>query len=266
MYERLSENVLQGEEVDSIGEVSEDFTDYESQLKPVAFCTEATKKVVGKILKMGYYAKQSEWLKTAQAEQSKLYALGAVVDKAALADIENMLLGELEVGRNIRARPKMQAGQLDSIFEPIFNDHLPGQSGLAVTHMCCSEARLILQGSEVLCGWKYIDIPGTTLSQKTSVLGGYSIEKAVNLAEKSGFIRDLRAGTLMIVPSGYMVASITGREGSSFLRWCLTSQVPEATKLECAASHTMLRDLITAYPSMCSKLHRAWLAQLELHQ
>lgn len=266
LHERLSENILQGEEIDSIGEVSSDFTDFERCLKPVAFSTDATNKVVGQILKMDYYAKQGEWLRTAQTEQSKLYALGAIVDKAALAQLEQMLLSDLEVGRNIRAKPKMQAGQFETIFEPIFNDHLEGQSAMVVTHMCCSEARLILQGCEVLCGWKYVDIPGASFSQKTSVLGSYTIEKAVNLAAKSGFVRELRAGTLMIVPAGYLVASITGKGGSSFLRWCLASQVPDATKLECAAAHTMLQNLISAYPSMRSKLHKSWLAHLELDQ
>lgn len=266
LHERLSENVLQGEEIDSIGSVSVDFTDYEKSLQPVVFSTAATKRVASRIVKMGYFAKQTEWLRTAQSEQSKLYALGAVVDKAALAEIEKMLVGDMEVGRNARGKPKAPAGQFDTIFEPIFNDHLEGQSSLSVTHMCCSEARLILQGGEVLCAWKYADIPGASFSQKTSVLDGYTIEKAVALAEKSGFVRHLSAGSFALIPTGHMFASITCKGGSSFLRWCVASQVASATKLESATAHTMLRDLIGAYPSICSKLHRAWLAHLELHQ
>lgn len=188
------------------------------------------------------------------------------MDKDTASQIETMVLRDLQLGRAIRGKLPYTGDTFDYVYEFTFVDHSAGQCGMTMTHFCTSELRLHLSGCEVVAGWPYAQVPGATFSQKQTVLNQYALDRVLELAAKVGFVRTMAAaGDILLIPSGYLVCSVTMDEGSAFLRWALSSCEPAAQKRECELTHTALAALSEAYPSVCTKAHKAWLAHLELH-
>lgn len=192
-------------------------------------------------------------MRQTQAEQRKLYAIGAVVEKAFAETVETSLKGQLEIGPNIRGRLKSQGDALDCVYEPAFVDHLEGQSCLSITHFCIAEARLVLSGRGCIMALPYTQIAGDNFTQKPTILHNLTLDRAFALATKVGFLRVVTSGQLVVIPAGYIVTSATMKSGNAFLRWGLSSTIESASKSENGHAHQALADLIATYPSLGSK-------------
>lgn len=210
LNERLVEQLLKDDDDTLLyGKMSSDFTEWEQQLAPVLLQSTVVGKYAKQLATDPYFTKQTEWLRQTQVEQRKLYAIGAIVDKAMVARVEASLKNDSEIGPSLRGRLKYQGDSFDCADEPVFVDHVEGQGGLSSTHFCMAEARLAISGRECVIALPYAQIGGDNFTQKSTFLHSLTLERAFALASKVGFLRILTPGSILIILAGYVVVSVT---------------------------------------------------------
>ena len=97
------------------------------------------------------------------------------------------------------------------------------------------------------------------------MLGSCPTQSAISLATKFGFTQSmLKPGDLLVIPAGFLVCSVTMGKGSAFLRWCVSPTTDAAVKESSKASLAVLQDLLSAFPSLKSAQHKAWMQALEI--
>lgn len=226
--------------------------------------TEAAKKVKA----MSYFQKSDGWMTKLLEQQGKDYAVAAIVDKAASAEVDKIVEKDMGIdGSKLNSKVVYTASKFDTVFERVVCKNLAGQNVISLTHFCCAEVRFLLEGSELLVAWRYDDVPGETLTQKLQALNSMNVERGMALAKRCGFVHNLvDAGSLLVVPAGMILASVTGSKGSTFLRWCLSMKADARHfQAETRAVHDALAALLAAYPSLSKGLHQQWLNHLGLH-
>lgn len=99
---------------------------------------------------------------------------------------------DVEIGPSLHGPLQCQSDAFDCVYEPVFVDHIQGQSGLSATQSCIAGGRLATSGRERVMAWPY--------------------------AQVVGFLRVVSAGDLLSIPAGYVVISATMNTGSAFVR------------------------------------------------
>lgn len=233
---------------------------------PVLCTSVAMAAGVQNFLGMEYYGKSEGWVKKLFQFGGKDYAVAAIIDKAAHAQVDDVLKTKIGLDPRIRGSPKGLGEKFDLVFEIVICTNLKQQNSLGMTHFCLSEARLLVKGSEIVVGWRYSDIPGHGFSQKLQGLQSNGPQQAIALAKKIGFVcNHSRVGSLLVIPAGFMIASVTGSDGSEFLRWAFSSPSDSRhSEMELADASASLKDLMVCYPSLQKGLHSAWQAKLDV--
>ena len=267
LSEKVVASIAQGVDIREVGQMGVDFGAYVKDLKPVTLTSQALTDAALKVASLEYYKKQSGWLEKVHKDQGKPYAAAAIMEKKAAESVEKILTTELGIGAEVMGKLPSKGKQFAPIYEANFVSHQQGQSVLSFTHYATSEARLLLSGHELLIGWKFEQLQGSNFGQKLTWLNSLTVEKALELASRIGFVKHhATLGQLVVVPAGFMLASITVGD-AAFLRWCLS--VPagsaDAQKRECAQIFANLGSLVEAFPSLKCGLHGSWKSHVELH-
>lgn len=222
--------------------------------------------VSDKILASKYFSKQRVWLDKLMDQQKKLFGVAAVVEPAALQEYVHMLGNDLGFGGGIVRKLKYSDASLDCVYDPVFYKHRPGQNLISLTNYACTEARLLLTGSEIVIAWRYKELEGDSFAQKLKNLNRLSAEAAVSLASRIGFVLTYEhKGTVVVLPAGHMVATLTPSTETEVLRWSFNVSSPTALKAEVALAREALTDLLAAYPSFRKGAHQKFQQILELH-
>lgn len=241
------------------------FLEFSTSLAPVSILAPNLVGAAESITAHAYYEKQKGWLEKLLCSQKKNFATASVVDSSAKTFITDVICNQLGVGPLLHHKATYSNAALDTVYDAVFYRHLQGQNILSLTAYACSEARLLLGGSEVVVGWKYAEVQGKSFADKLRTLNDISAKDALELASKAGFAHHFKdRGNLIIVPAGYFVATITdGGEGAEVLRWALHS----ATKFvdEMRAVKECMEGLLDAYPSFKKSLHKQFLEVVELN-
>jgi len=220
-------------------------------------------EAASKIASMDYFKKSDGWLQKSLESTNKDYAVAAIVDKQARQKADDVVKNRLGLDARLTATIEYLGTSFDPVYEVVSCKNLPTQHVLSFTHFCCAEVRLLLSGKELVIGWDYSELAGEGFSGKVKLLSEMGVEKAVELAKVAGFVHiSDRKGCLVIIPSGFLVASITGDAGSDFIRWCVTP--PEAASHydgELFRTVGCLNDLLQSYPTLQKGLHQQWLQQ-----
>ena len=122
---------------------------------PVILTSAALLEATKTILSMGYYEKQLGWLKKAQKDQKRDYAVASIMDKRASQTVEEIITTKLGIGSCLKEKYSYAGGVFDTVYETVFYHNQETQNLLSLTSYCCSEARLLLRGAEALY-WKLL--------------------------------------------------------------------------------------------------------------
>ena len=146
------------------------------------------------------------------------------------------------------------------IFQPEVVGTVDRLSMVTTTHYGCCEARIVLQGEEVLLGTPYDKIPGGDLRDKRRNLCMMSIDGLTKLLETTGgFVMSLSSTleSVVVVPSGFVI--ITASEGCSYLRWAVAGDQQDSARVrfmlgEMMAAMPEVRSSAMGYVDLCTLL------------
>ena len=200
-------------------------------------------------------------------EQRKSWSIGAIVDKKAEAEIRKLVGNELGLGSAVLNKVAYTGTQFDAVFEFNFCYNDKTQCSLAIVNYGCPESRILLAGRELVVGFRYNDVPGQNFNLKYRHLCQLPADKALELAEKIGFVVDQNTkGQVVFIPAGYFVLTATHSSGAEILRWSLfpAEDASPPFKLECDAARIAITQLIEAFPALRNCPHLPFSNHLEL--
>ena len=143
----------------------------------------------------------------------------------------------LDVGSHLLRQVYADAkSDMMRIYEFQYFKHLDGQHSAQLNPYCIPEARILLEGEELLIGLKVSDVVGTNLKDKIASIYSSSLDELLSTARTHGFVLNLSAASGMaLILAGYIVVNFTGSLGCVGFRWGLISskeQLPRIVELQ----------------------------------
>lgn len=173
--------------------------------------------VVNKVIANQYYQSQKGWVSSYLDKNGLLGANSAIVKKAVLTNISNLLKSNLD-GRVFESLQGVEA--INECFALQFWQNKPYYQTLTTTPHCLPECRITLEGSELLVGIPRAEITGTTHKEKIQAVSTMDTQAVIAKAQDSGgFWVKTVPGHLLIIPSGFLVlASLAIRDSNRTIR------------------------------------------------
>ena len=113
-----------------------------------------------------------------------------------------------------------------------------------VTHMCCMEARVLLEGTETVMGAETAKVPGVTVLEKRRWLWEANKLELLEVFRKDGFCFTHDSTKAIIIPSGFLCI-IFASEGAKGVRWSVSSDTADTSRVTYG-----LTNLLTSFPDM----------------
>lgn len=217
---------------------------------PALMTGDIIQKACSDIVKMPYFPKQQEWLHKHMKQHKKTYSNAAILEKLPAKAIADHLDNKLGVGTIIRNALPIPAEKscLKSVYELQFYESVQGPVRPQCSPFCTAEARLVLQGCELIVGLRLCEVPGQVLLDKAKHLNDLAPNAFHELVQKVGFEVVLTEGSALVVPAGFLLMVATGSKGCSGLRWGLTLQFGD--NIDTDIVQQTIEEMITAYPEL----------------
>ena len=90
-------------------------------------------------------------------------------------------------------------------------------------HMCLMEARVLLEGEEIIVGIPYTNIPGENLKAKRAGLFSMPMDTIADLVSTTGFAFRHDSTQLALLPTGFVIIIASVGGGTAGLRWSVSS-------------------------------------------
>ena len=119
-----------------------------------------------------------------------------------------------------------------------------GFVNISVAHFSCMEARLVLEGSDVILGFNPDSLPGATMKEKRGYLYGASAEHLTADIQKGGFDIEHDTVKLAVIPSGFILATVC-EERTLVLRWSISSDALDVVRIR-----NMLKALVGSFKEL----------------
>ena len=132
------------------------------------------------------------------------------------------------------------------VYSPYFFGFAPNHVTVSMSHMCAMEARMVLEGSEMVAGVPYEAVDGENLKEKRKALLTMPLDALRNLIEQSGgfaFVHD--STKLAVLPTGMIM--IYASSGCTGIRWSLASDEADSRRV---AHH--LKNVLESFPEMAN--------------
>ena len=152
----------------------------------------------------------------------------------------------LDTGFDQNVRAKMLLPALDwakMVFETVMWMTGVGHVHVGMGHFCCMEARLLLEGKEIVLGIPLEKIPGSNMKEKRKHLFSATIDTLTTLLGQGGFLHEHDSSKLLVLPTGFMFVFVS--TGACGLRWAVSSDDADTERVK---AH--LSALIHAFPEM----------------
>ena len=136
-----------------------------------------------------------------------------------------------------------------------------GHLNLGSTSFCMCEARVYLEGSEIIAGVRYDLVPGVTYSDKRNGLYHMTVDNFSALLESTaGFIQTVSAHQCVLIPSGFIIVVATV-EPTAYASWGVSSDEQGSSRTK-----VMINNMLTSYaelkgPSHCLTQFLRWLQE-----
>jgi hypothetical protein len=118
------------------------------------------------------------------------------------------------------------------LYSPEIYVRTAAMSDVSWTPNCVASARVLLSGSDDICGITFGAVPGDTISEKRHALSQMTVDALDALMQKNaGWCMRMSGDNneCFLVPSGCLI--LTGGEGSDTLRWGVSSDVADTVRV-----------------------------------
>ena len=109
---------------------------------------------------------------------------------------------------------------------------------------------MILKHSEYIVGFRIDEMPGPSLLEKANHLNSLSAADVHTLAAKIGFEVVVKAGSIIVIPAGFMFLVIASSEGTSGMRWGLS--ITHGDTIDTPTVLSTISTMIAAYPDQAT--------------
>ena len=117
------------------------------------------------------------------------------------------------------------------VAQPEYLMMMPFSVTVTSTHFCMVEARLLLEGEEILMALQYDKVPGADFRDKRRYLLAAPQKDVTRMVKDGGFIVKNAATDprLCVIPSGFVV--IVASRGASIVRWAVSADAQDSERV-----------------------------------
>lgn len=208
--------------------------------------------VASELTALPYFSKQQNWLHKHMKANKKPFAHAAILEKPVTKMVADLIDHKLGVGNAIHNTLQIPSDlhSLKAVYEFQFYQAVQCQARPQCSPFCTAEARMMLEGRELVVGFRIAELPGASLVEKASHINSLTPQAFHELAGKAGFEVVLTEGTVLIVPAGYLVVIMAGSTGCAGLRWGLS--LTHDDEADTPTVKRIVEEMITAYPGLSS--------------
>ena len=122
-----------------------------------------------------------------------------------------------------------------------------GFINVGLSHMGMIDARMCLQGGEIIVGLPYNETPGETMKAKRNWIFNAPFAEVQALVAADGFLVSHLEGALLVVPSGFIVitASAAANTNTYGIRWSVSGDDADAARIKLTLS-----SLLDGFPEL----------------
>ncbi|CAK0887740.1 unnamed protein product, partial [Prorocentrum cordatum] len=178
---------------------------YKGELRACMVPGDRCKAIADAIRKLDYYASQKGWVEQAMKKSAQEYASAVVVKMGIVKKIEAQLchFGDKQLfGNSLLDGDESVQG----FFRPQF--YRGKENGFFVAHSTdydLVDARMLLEGEEVIAGIRANALAGVTAKEKSEQLCALSLESIVKLITEKGFAFHMKPNMMCVIPNGFAV-------------------------------------------------------------